>query len=542
MRILIAGGYGVFGGRLAKLLLQDGIDVIIAGRDIKRAIEFTQRVGGTPLRVNIAGDLTPVAKAAPSAVVDAAGPFQAYGDNPYRLARFCIESQISYLDLSDDAAFTAGITELDAAAVAAGCFVLSGVSSVPAISAAAVRALSEGLSELSVIETALVPGNRAPRGRSVLASVLSQTGEPLCVWRGGAWRCHRGWSETRTVSFGPSFKRRVSLIGAPDLKLFPQAFAARSVIFRAGLELAIMQRSLWLFGFLRSRRLLPKLTRFLGPILWLSRRLEHTGSSRGAMAVDVTGLSEGKPERRRWQIIANDGDGPFIPAVPARAIIRKYTSVQPGARPCLFDLSLSEIENALEGLSVQTSTSSFKRPTLFQEALGERWEELPASLRRLHSVQDIEMFTGRAKVTRGNGLLERAAVFFFGFPQAGDNVPVTITKTRTALGEIWERDFGGRKFRSSLSPSPRRFHFRERFFAFTYELELSIENGSLLLLVRRGWLFGISLPCFLLPGSQARESDLDGTFHFDVRLYAPLTGRLIVRYEGYFASNDTTLT
>src|SRR5262249_61234186 len=120
-------------------------------------------------------------------VVDAAGPFQAYGSDPYRLARFCIENGISYLDLSDDAAFTAGIAQLDAAAVAAGCFVLSGVSSVPAISAAAVRALSEGLSELSVIGTALVPGSRAPRGRSVVGSVLSQAGEPRCVWRGGLW-------------------------------------------------------------------------------------------------------------------------------------------------------------------------------------------------------------------------------------------------------------------------------------------------------------------------------------------------------------------
>src|SRR5262249_40062010 len=160
-----------------------------------------------------------------------------YGDDdPYRLARFCIENGISYLDLSDDAAFTAGIVQLDTAAAAAGCFVLSGVSSVPAISAAAVRMLSGRLSELSVIETAIVPGSRARRGRSVVASVLSQTGEPLCVWRGGIWRKYRGWSDTRTERFGPNFKRRVSLIGVPDLKLFPQAFAVRSVIFRAGLE------------------------------------------------------------------------------------------------------------------------------------------------------------------------------------------------------------------------------------------------------------------------------------------------------------------
>jgi saccharopine dehydrogenase-like NADP-dependent oxidoreductase len=534
MKVLIVGGYGVFGGRLARLLLKDGAGVIVAGRDLARAIEFTRRFGGAPLEVDIARDLTPIAKAAPWAVVDAAGPFQAYGDDPYRLPRFCIENGISYLDLSDDAAFTAGIVQLDAAASAAGCFVLSGVSSVPAISAAAARVLSEGFSELTVIETALVPGNRAPRGRSVVASILGQIGEPLCVWRGGKWRTCRAWSETWTVQFGPDFKRRVSLIGAPDLKLFPQAFAARSVIFRAGLELAVMHWSLVQLGFLRSRRLLPKLTSILDPILWLSQRLEYSGSSKGAMAVDVIGFSGGKPERRRWQIVAYDGDGPFIPAVPARAIIRKYGSVQPGARPCLFDLSLPEIESAMEGLSVQTSASSQKAPTLFQSALGGRWDQLPASVRRLHSVQDIETFTGTAKVTRGTGLLGRAAAFFFNFPRAADNVPVAITKTRTAYGEIWERDFDGRKFRSYLTGSPRPFHYRERFFAFTCEQELPVDNGTLFLPVRRGWLFGIPLPGFLLPEARAREYDLNGVFHFDVGLYAPLSSRLIVRYEGHF--------
>jgi short subunit dehydrogenase-like uncharacterized protein len=163
MRVLIVGGYGVFGGRLARLLLKDGVNVTVAGRDLQRAREFTSRFGGDALKLDIAGDLTPVAKSGARVVVDAAGPFQAYGGDPYRLAQFCIENGISYLDLSDDAAFTAGITQLDARAAVAGCFVLSGVSSVPAISAAAVRALSEDLSELFVIETSVVPG-KGPLG------------------------------------------------------------------------------------------------------------------------------------------------------------------------------------------------------------------------------------------------------------------------------------------------------------------------------------------------------------------------------------------
>jgi hypothetical protein len=51
-------------------------------------------------------------------------------------------------------------------------------------------------------------------------------------------------------------------------------------------------------------------------------------------------------------------------------------------------------------------------------------------------------------------------------------------------------------------------------------------------LVRRGWLAGIPLPARLLPRSEIREYEEGGAFRFDVAIYAPLTGSLIVRYQG----------
>ena len=171
-------------------------------------------------------------------------------------------------------------------------------------------------------------------------------------------------------------------------------------------------------------------------------------------------------------------------------------------------------------------------PTLFQTALGDKWQELPPCVRRLHSVQGVESFSGLARVTRGRGLLARVAAWLLGFPAAGDDVPLTITKTRTPTGEIWERNFAGRRFRSFLAPSDRAQHYRERFGPFTYEQELPVEDGVLHFPVRRGWFLGIPLPSLLLPKSCSREFAADGAFHFDVGLYAPLTGGLIVRYQG----------
>ena len=50
--------------------------------------------------------------------------------------------------------------------------------------------------------------------------------------------------------------------------------------------------------------------------------------------------------------------------------------------------------------------------------------------------------------------------------------------------------------------------------------------------MRRGWFFGLPLPRWLLPRSQTREYESDGRFHFEVGLYAPITGNLVVHYQG----------
>jgi saccharopine dehydrogenase-like NADP-dependent oxidoreductase len=535
MKVVVVGGYGVFGGRLARLLIRDGLEVVVAGRDAERAAAFTREHGGTPLALDLDEDLSPIAAAAPDLVMDAAGPFQVYGADPYALARFCIGHGIDYLDLSDDGAFTAGIVALNGEAVAAGRFALSGASSVPAISAAAVAALSDGLSEIILIETAILPGNRAPRGRSVVASILHQAGAPMRLWRGGEWRTAPGWSDARRICLSPGLRRWASLIGAPDLTLFPAAFKARSVLFRAGLELGIMHRALTMLAFLRRAGLLRSLMPLMGLLTWIARTLEPFGTDRGGMVVEVVGVAGGRTLRRRWQLVAEDGSGPFVPAIPALAIARKRPQVPAGARSCVHDLTLAEIEHAMEGLPIRFERREESAPSLFETLLGESWPQLPRSMRRLHRVHDIESFSGRATVTRGSGLMARLIGLLFRFPKAGRDIPVTVTKQCTGRGETWERNFAGRIFRSKLSASPRAGYCREGFIPFTYELELLVRNGSLHLPVRRGWLFGLPLPAFLLPVSEAREYDTDGVFHFDVALRAPLGGGLIVGYEGWLA-------
>ena len=166
MKILVIGGTGAFGARLCDLLDRDGHAVTIG----TRTPPDTDRFDHLPFDRN--GPLDGLQGF--DVIVDAAGPFHAYGDDPYRIAVAAIDVGAHYFDLSDNADYCEGIIVLDEKAKAAGVAVVSGMSSVPAVSSAAVTALCDGRRPL-MIDSAIMPGNKAPRGRSVVESCLLYT-------------------------------------------------------------------------------------------------------------------------------------------------------------------------------------------------------------------------------------------------------------------------------------------------------------------------------------------------------------------------------
>lgn len=538
MKVMILGGYGVFGGRLARLLAEDGHQVVVVGRRLEKAQGLAQEIGAEALAVDLQdADIEKLIQGCSAQVlIDAVGPFQAYGDAPYRVAEAAIAAGVDYFDLSDDAGFTRGISALDDRAVAASVVVLSGVSSVPALSSAVVADLVKDLADVTLIEAAICPGNKAPRGRSVMAAILAQVGGPLDVWRGGRWTQERAWSGRKMISLGGGLRRPAALIGAPDLALFPKAFAARSVLFRAGLELAVMQRGLEVMSWARSKRLLPDLVKFLGVSHWAAGLLEPFGTARGGMAVEVSGRrSDGRPVTRAWRVQAREGDGPIIPALPGAVAVAKLAKggLAPGARPAMDVMSRAEAEGALARIRSELDFDERPAPRLFEQALGDRWQGLPAQVRRLHDLWDQETWTGEGKVECATNPLAKFVARVFGFPGTPGKVPVEVTLTRRGESERWERNFGGQCFGSTLGPS-RAGHVRERFGPFCFELALTGDADWLGLKASRGWLGPIPLPGWLMPVSEGREWCEESRFHFDVPIALPGVG-LIVRYRGWLA-------
>lgn len=544
-KVLILGGYGVFGGKLAETLLREPqFEVIVAGRSLQKARAFCAARGGTPVKLDrSAPDFTAQLTALdPFVTVDAAGPFQAYRDRPHAVAEAALQADSHYLDFSDDAAFTGGIGVLQEPALASQRAVLSGVSSVPALSSAAVELLKQDFARLDLIESAILPGNRAPRGLSVMRAILAQTGQPVEIRRDGAPATVYGWSGLARRRLGPRDKtglppRWTSFIGAPDLELFPQRYNARTVLFRAGLELPVMHLGLWCLSWLPRLQLMRSLEPSAKPLRKIADWLEPFGTDRGGMEVRLGGLNRnGTPLSRSWSLIAGAGDGPHVAAVAAAILCGRLASgtVRPGARACLGEFALDEVTEATRHLNITTFQQTDTEPTLFQRALRTEFDALPEPVRQLHTVFDHRRWSGKAKVTRGRSRLGNLLCRIVGFPPEAEETPVSVTIERRGDREIWRREFGGKPFKSMLSlpAATGTGLIRERFGLAAFDIRLALEDGSLTYPVRRGWFCGLPLPRWLLPVSKSREFAENGRFCFDVGISLPGAGAL-VRYQGW---------
>ena len=359
--VLVVGGAGAFGGRLVDGLVRTAeFDVVVAGRDLARAEAKAAACGPRARAVRFdAAAATPEALRATGAfvVADAAGPFQGAD---YRLARAAIAAGLHYVDLADGRDFVAGFGALDAEARVARVVALTGASSTPALSHAVLDRLTQGWRRVETVEIAISPGNRnAPRGLSVVRAILSYAGKPVRVFARGGWTEQPGWGRPIRREMPGLGRRWLSLCETPDLDLVPARFApTEAAVFRAGLELSAMHLGLYAAGFLVRARLVRSLAPFARLFRWFAERLQGFGSDRGGMIVEAAGIdAAGDPVSAVWSLVAEGGDGPAIPTLPALAAIRALTEGrigEAGARACVGVLDLDWIEREFAPYRIAT--------------------------------------------------------------------------------------------------------------------------------------------------------------------------------------------
>lgn len=361
LRVLVIGGYGQFGHRLVQRLSADAaFDVVVAGRDPNKAqqlcaqLHASARARLAPAALDVLAQslLADLSDLAPDVVVHTAGPF---AGTDHRVARACLAAGVHYIDIADDRRHVVDVGLLDEQARQAGICVVTGASSVPAVSGAVVEHLARGLHQVSGVEIGISPGWRDGRGVGTVRSVLARCGTPIehadggreTVW-GRAWR-HRYPA--------PVGMRWLSPLDGPDIELLPRRFGqALRVRFAAGVEPSLLHLSLCAMASLRCKLGAPDWAPMSGFLHGTARRLGMLGTRRGAMHVSVDACSSaGLPVRRTWALVADGGDGPHVPTLAVSALLRRLhegRGPRSGAMPCVGLVGLEEIAREAAGLQI----------------------------------------------------------------------------------------------------------------------------------------------------------------------------------------------
>lgn len=244
--ILIVGGYGVVGRRIAADLGPDFPGrVVLGGRNLPRANEAASALGhGTRGRRIDILDARSVADA-----LDGVATVVSCIDQPGRgLLLAAIAHGLSYTDI------TPHLTELGrgttyegiiAAARASGARIVLGTGIVPGISSVMVRALVERLGGCDEIDTALLLGANDISGPASFDYFLQELTMPFDIRVDGRDIKAAAFSAPRLVDFPEPVGRQLGyLFPFSDQVLYPRTMGARTVLTRLAIEPRWLARSL----------------------------------------------------------------------------------------------------------------------------------------------------------------------------------------------------------------------------------------------------------------------------------------------------------
>lgn len=363
--VLVLGGYGFFGNRIARALRSDrAIELLLAGRSLEQATKAARALGlpansGVALDTREPGLAGSLKQLQVDTLIHTAGPFQG---QDYQVARAAIDAGCNYLDLADGRAFVVGIGALDDLARARGVTVISGASSVPALSSAVVDRYRERFGRLDAIRIGISSGARAP-GLATVKGIFSYGGKSFLALQNGVWCRKFGWLELTRHEFPQPLGRRwLGNCDIPDLELFPRRYpTVTTVSFQAGFASDAGHLVVWSLAGLVKFRVLPTLGSFAGPLHRISRWIEPLVSAEGGMFVSMEGQGhDHSPLRITWNLLAQDNHGPHIPCGAAIALARKLAAGYPlprGAMPCMGVLTVAEFLEPLRDLHISESVA-----------------------------------------------------------------------------------------------------------------------------------------------------------------------------------------
>mgnify|MGYP001615262593 FL=1 len=356
-KVLVLGGYGNFGKRIVRALVKKEVATIIGGRNFQKAQALKAELRSKYAQVAVIdvqnGFESSLLALNPKVVINTCGPFQKAN---YEVAEICARHGVNYIDLADGRSFVCGITALNETAKRNNCAVISGASTVPALSSAVIEHFGPQFSEIEKLKFGISPGQKAERGLATTQGILTYVGRPLAPFAGHEKAF--GWQDIYAQKYPEIGTLLMANCDIPDLDLLPIKYGINDIRFSAGLELGFLHFGLWFLSHLVRIGLPVNLPKHADFMLKVANWFDRFGTADGGMHVMLIGKdNDGRPLRKTWFIIAKNGDGPQIPTIAAIILAQKMVKNQFdffGAAPCVGMINLDEYLAELKPFEIKT--------------------------------------------------------------------------------------------------------------------------------------------------------------------------------------------
>lgn len=270
--VLIVGGYGAVGKRIALSLTRQPLRIVIAGRDLTKAQAAAATMGALAQRVDLTDPTTWDAALAGIQLVIAC-----IDQTGTSFLAAVTERGIAYLDVTANDGFFAQAEQLKPASP-----VLLSVGLAPGLSNLLATAAAQGLDSVSRIEIGLLMGLGDEHGKAAIDWSMRNVFDPAAK------------RDTAIVDFGPDFgRRRAYFMDFSDQHALERTMPGTAVTTRVAYDSAVMTNALfWLGRTFAGNGVVERVVTAIG-------HMPSGGSDKCVLSVTVTGQRNGFEQQHR---------------------------------------------------------------------------------------------------------------------------------------------------------------------------------------------------------------------------------------------------
>ena len=228
--ILIIGGYGEVGGKIAKLLLQSYPNRIwIAGRNIEKAKDFCVQHKNLvrPLQLDVSE------KVHPEQLENVALVIMCLEQKDTAFAQLCLNEGISYIDITASYTFLKKLEALHSLAVQKHSTAIFSVGMAPGLTNLMAMHATRQLSSLEKMHISILLGAGDTHGTAAILWILQQLNKPFSSYNN---QKVANFTNKRTVKFKKIGKRSVYQFNFSDQHTLTKHFPSIPIVTRLGFD------------------------------------------------------------------------------------------------------------------------------------------------------------------------------------------------------------------------------------------------------------------------------------------------------------------